>query len=94
MDVAAAKRFGLFAAAGDLLDSVLNSARHRVQLLSVEVQEEKLRFIQLFIWVAAAAFPAVLHALGKDHRRIGIVGVALKWLPRFVRFAHAFSTSH
>lgn len=31
---------------------------------------------------------------GKITRRIGVVGVALQWLPRFVRFAHAFSTSH
>ncbi|HYP16724.1 MAG TPA: phage holin family protein, partial [Opitutus sp.] len=39
---------------------LLGSARERFELLALELQEEKLRFIQLFVWVSAAIFSAML----------------------------------
>lgn len=60
MDTTAAKPSGLLAAAGTLVESVLGSVRNRVQLLSVELQEEKLRLVQLIIWVSAAVFSAMM----------------------------------
>ena len=36
------------------------SARERLELLGLELQEEKLRFVQSLIWIAAAVFTAML----------------------------------
>src|SRR5687768_3269141 len=41
-------------------DSVFATAQHRLDLLSIEVQEEKLRLIQIFIWISAAVFTGVM----------------------------------
>jgi uncharacterized membrane protein YqjE len=41
-------------------DSLLGSLQDRLELLSVELQEEKFRLIQLIIWVAAAVFAGVM----------------------------------
>ncbi len=51
---------GLLGSLRGLIDSVLFSARERLELFSLELREEKLRFVQLFIWVAAAVFSAIL----------------------------------
>ncbi len=34
--------------------------QERAELLTIELQEEKYRFIQIFIWISAAVFTAVL----------------------------------
>jgi len=44
-------------------DSLLGSLQDRLELLSIEVQEEKFRLIQLIIWVAAAVFAGVMTLL-------------------------------
>ncbi len=49
---------GILEAAGDALDGVLETVQTRVRLLGVELQEEKLRMVQLAIWIAAAVFSA------------------------------------
>ena len=51
---------GLLGSVRGLVDSALFSARERLELFSLELREEKLRFVQLLIWVAAAAFSAIL----------------------------------
>ncbi len=51
---------GLFSAASTLIEGVLGSAHNRIQLLSIELQEEKLRLIQLFIWIAAVIFAGMM----------------------------------
>lgn len=43
-----------------LADSLLASARQRLELFALELQEEKFRVIQIFIWVSAAVFSAVM----------------------------------
>ena len=60
MEAVAGKPSGLFSAAGKLIDGVLASAQNRLQLLSIEFQEEKLRLIQIFIWVAATVFAGMM----------------------------------
>jgi uncharacterized membrane protein YqjE len=41
-------------------DGVLASIRERLELLAIEVQEEKLRLIQTYIWISAALFTGAL----------------------------------
>jgi len=48
---------GSFRALGDTLVAGLQD---RLELLSVEVQEEKFRLIQLFVWIGAAMFTAMM----------------------------------
>jgi uncharacterized membrane protein YqjE len=43
-----------------LADSVLATVADRVELVAVEVQEEKFRLIQGFIWISAAVFTGVM----------------------------------
>lgn len=48
---------GSFRALGDTLVAGL---QERLELLSVEVQEEKFRLIQIFVWISAAVFTAMM----------------------------------
>lgn len=41
-------------------DGVLASIQNRIELLALEVQEEKLRLIQAYVWISAAMFTGVL----------------------------------
>ena len=41
-------------------DGLLGMLQERAELLTIELQEEKYRFIQIFIWISAAVFTAVL----------------------------------
>ena len=41
-------------------DGLLASGQERLELFSVELQEEKFRLIQVFIWISAAVFTGVM----------------------------------
>jgi uncharacterized membrane protein YqjE len=41
-------------------DGLLATVHDRLELFSVEVQEEKYRLIQTFVWISAAVFSAML----------------------------------
>jgi uncharacterized membrane protein YqjE len=41
-------------------DGFLASAQDRLELFTVELQEEKFRLIQTFIWISAAVFAAMM----------------------------------
>jgi uncharacterized membrane protein YqjE len=43
-------------------DSLLGSLHDRLELISVEVQEEKHRLIRTFIWISAAIFAGMMAA--------------------------------
>lgn len=43
-----------------LVDGLLASAKDRLELLAVELQEEKLRLVQTFVWISAAVFTGIL----------------------------------
>jgi uncharacterized membrane protein YqjE len=43
-----------------LADNLLSSVQDRVELVSVELQEEKQRLIQIFIWISAAIFTGMM----------------------------------
>src|SRR5690348_7668712 len=60
MDKSPAGTTGFMAALRTLTDGVFASLQHRMELLSLEVQEEKFRLIQIFIWISAAVFSAMM----------------------------------
>lgn len=43
-----------------LIDSMLSSVEDRLELLGVELQEEKFRLIRIFVWISAAFFAGVM----------------------------------
>ncbi len=45
------------------VDGLLGSLQGRVELLAIELQEEKLRLIQAYVWVSAAMFLGALTLL-------------------------------
>jgi uncharacterized membrane protein YqjE len=51
---------GLVNAVRGLADSLLASARQRLELFALELHQEKFRAIQIFIWVSGAVFSAVM----------------------------------
>src|ERR1035437_9679108 len=51
---------GFIASFRALGDSLLATMQDRLELLSVELQEEKFRLIQTFIWISAAVFTGVM----------------------------------
>lgn len=51
---------GFVASLRSLGDGLLATAQHRFQLLSVELQEEKFRLIQIFIWISVAVFTGMM----------------------------------
>lgn len=51
---------GLLGSLRGLTDNLLSSAHERIELLALELHEEKFRVIQLFIWISIAIFSAIL----------------------------------
>ena len=60
MDPGAPASGGLLGSLRSLLDSVLGAAQGRLELLALELHEEKFRIIQIFIWISAAVFSGML----------------------------------
>lgn len=51
---------GLLGSVRVLADNLLGSVHDRLELISVELQEEKQRLIQIFIWISAAIFTGMM----------------------------------
>jgi uncharacterized membrane protein YqjE len=51
---------GILHAVRTFADSLLATVEDRIELVSVELQEEKFRLIKIFIWISAAIFTAVM----------------------------------
>jgi uncharacterized membrane protein YqjE len=51
---------GYLDALRSLGDGLLGSVQERIELLSVELHEEKFRLIQIFIWISAAVFTGMM----------------------------------
>ncbi|MFT3831666.1 MAG: phage holin family protein [Opitutaceae bacterium] len=54
---------GVLGALRELTSQVLGSVRDRIELFSVELQQEKFRFIELLIWAFAVAVTGLLALL-------------------------------
>jgi len=51
---------GLLDSLRSFAEGMLTSVHDRIELLSIELQEEKFRLIQVFIWISAMVFLGVL----------------------------------
>ena len=51
---------GLLGSVRVLADNLLGSVQDRLELISVELQEEKQRLIQIFVWISAAIFTGMM----------------------------------
>ncbi|MFT3867178.1 MAG: phage holin family protein [Nibricoccus sp.] len=60
METARSSPAGLLSALRSLGDGLLAMAHDRLELLSVELQEEKYRLILTFIWITAAVFMGMM----------------------------------
>jgi uncharacterized membrane protein YqjE len=60
MERAAASSTGILGSLRMLGDGFLECAQDRIELFTVELQEEKYRLIQTFIWICAAVFSGMM----------------------------------
>ncbi len=51
---------GILSSVRTLADNLLATVHDRVELVSLELQEEKQRLIQIFIWISAAIFSGMM----------------------------------
>lgn len=51
---------GILGSLRDLADGLMESLHDRLELLAVELKEEKVRLIQIFIWISAVMILALL----------------------------------
>ncbi|MCX6936391.1 MAG: phage holin family protein [Verrucomicrobia bacterium] len=51
---------GFMGALRNLCEGLIASVEQRIALLSAELQEEKLRLIQIFIWISAVVFSGMM----------------------------------
>jgi uncharacterized membrane protein YqjE len=51
---------GFLGALRSLGDGVLGTVKDRLELFSVELQEEKYRLVQTMLWISAAVFAAIM----------------------------------
>jgi uncharacterized membrane protein YqjE len=62
METPPAAGHGFLEALRALGDSLLASARDRIELIAIEVQEEKFRLIRIFIWISGVVFAGMMAA--------------------------------
>jgi uncharacterized membrane protein YqjE len=91
---------GLLGSLRSLTDSLLGSVQDRVQLLGVELQEEKQRLVQILVWLAAIValgFLALIFAslvlvlaFWDTARLATVVGLALAYLTGLIVLVISF----
>lgn len=60
METVTPARAGFFSSLRSLGDGFLASVQDRIKLFTVELQEEKFRLIQTFVWISAAVFAGMM----------------------------------
>jgi len=76
----------------------VGTVQDRLELVSVELQEEKIRLIQMFAWTSAALFAGMMifasltlvYALGDDNRPAALGGLAVLYGTGLVVIVVAF----
>ena len=63
MDSAPPPSSGFMGSLRLLGDGLFESMQDRIRLLAIEVQEEKSRLIQIFVWISAVIFTGILAAI-------------------------------
>jgi len=83
-----------------LCDGLIAGAEKRLELFSLELQEEKLRLIQIFIWISAVVFSGMMaitfmslvlvYAFWESARLAVLGGLAFLYIAAFVAITAAF----
>lgn len=60
METTSPSSTGFFASLSNLCAGLVAGVEDRLQLLSAELHEEKLRLIQIFVWISAAVFTGMM----------------------------------
>lgn len=78
---------GIFGSVRRVADTCLSSVHNRVELLGLELQEEKIRLSRLILWTGAALFAAflaitigtlaIIMAFPAEQRRFVLIGFAV-----------------
>jgi len=81
---------GLFSSVRRVADTCVSSVHNRVELLAVELQEEKIRLVRLLLWTGAALFAAflaitvitiaVVFLVPDDKRNIALIGFGVVYV--------------
>ncbi len=92
---------GLMASMRLLADSLVGNVHDRLQLLGIEVQEEKFRIIQSFLWIAAMVFAgsmavifaslALVYLFWESARLAVLGGLALFYALAFLAVLRGFN---
>ena len=101
MDTPSPEPSGFTASLAELGDNLIGTLQERIELVSVELQEEKYRLLQLIIWISAAVFAGVMTLsfatltivyLFWESARLGVLagftmfyGAALAWVVVLLR---------
>jgi len=91
---------GLLASLRRLGDNLLATVHDRIELVGLELQEEKLRLVQNFIWIAAAVFSAgmalvfisltIVYLFGQQSRLAVLISLAAVYTLVFIAVVVAF----
>jgi uncharacterized membrane protein YqjE len=91
---------GLCGALRTLGDTLVGTVQDRLELVSVELQEEKIRLVQMFAWISAALFAGMMtlifasltlvYTLGDDNRPAALGGLAVLYGTGLVVIVVAF----
>jgi uncharacterized membrane protein YqjE len=60
MEINSSTAPGLLGSIRKLGETLIGTVQDRVELFSVELQEEKFRLIQIFVWISAAVFAGMM----------------------------------
>ncbi len=60
MDNTAESTSGLTGSLADLGDTLLGTVQERIELVAIELQEEKCRVMRILVWMSAAVFAGVM----------------------------------
>jgi uncharacterized membrane protein YqjE len=100
MDTSPPATAGILGSLRIFCDGILASGAQRLELLSVELQEEKLRLIQIFMWISAVVFAGMMaitfaslvlvYAFWESARLAVLGGLALFYAVTFIAVIISF----
>lgn len=100
MDTSPPATAGILGSLRTFCDGILASGTQRLELLSVELQEEKLRLIQIFMWISAVVFTGMMaitfaslvlvYVFWESARLAVLGGLALFYVVTFIAVIVAF----
>ncbi len=100
MDTPPPPATGILGSLRTLCDGLIAGAEKRLELFSLELQEEKLRLVQIFMWISAVAFSGMMaitfislvlvYVFWESARLAVLSGLAFVYIAAFVALTVAF----